>query len=111
MSRFDRRARRGAEHLDVHYGPDWIDRVNLHTLDLDSSVRCVLAQVTGRSFFSSWENVHNGNLWLIRRGFVTPYVPISSDSALRMKGSERRLGEAWRKLIIARRMNRVGADR
>lgn len=47
MATVEDRVASGAYMLDVHYGPDWRNKIDLDTLDLKHCETCILGQVFG----------------------------------------------------------------
>jgi hypothetical protein len=61
--------RAGAAFLDEVIGPEWIEQVNLDTLDLESGCRCVAAQIVNQfegGYNNAWEYA------MYEWGVVTP---------------------------------------
>lgn len=42
---FTKEVKRGARWLDKHIGPDWDDKIDIESLDLESTKSCILGQV------------------------------------------------------------------
>jgi hypothetical protein len=55
------KVKRGIAVLEEKYGPDWVDRIDLDTLDLGESDSCVLGQVYAGAELSDaeWEWFHS----------------------------------------------------
>lgn len=95
------RVKAGMALLDEKHGPDWVHRIDVDTLQLSSSCRCVLGQLSGkRDFVAEVER-------------VLPESKYDEGRAASEHGFWLRLGElhgynelttAWRLAILARRM-------
>ena len=75
MDRYERRVARGAAYLDSfrpkfdHPFTDWVDRLDLHALNVDHADRCVIGQLRLGGFNLAPEGLYP-TLWLERRGQI-----------------------------------------
>lgn len=50
------RVKRGVEWLEEKHGPDWVDHIDLKTLDLANGDACILGQVfSGKASLRDWD--------------------------------------------------------
>lgn len=116
------RVANGARWLDENF-PGWMDRINLETLDLNDSERCICGQVFKEeaAVSSDWI-IDSGygyarrNLFLEANSWITTLVPMDADHRVRQVsyvlgfdtgdyGSDRtwqRLQKAWVDLLKER---------
>lgn len=65
---FETQIARGVEYLDQKEGPDWVERINLDTLELSSSCNCVIGQLY-ESFHGQFSTEEEAS----ELGFCIPY--------------------------------------
>lgn len=102
----------GVAFLDERYGrTEWLQRVNLDTLDVHSQLDCVLAQVTGKTYVEALDVVgvptsDSGfarTRWTDAHGFSRDLTPDHWASHVRYT----RLTEAWATKITELRSEEV----
>jgi hypothetical protein len=119
VNRYERRVRRGADYLNEitaerpgHRYADWINRIDLGSLDVDCEDHCVIGQLS-RNFNYSIE-ARESLPWLLRRGFVVPGTSpvgllVGWRGTKRFERRKARLREAWRSYIINERVRNRSA--
>lgn len=98
MNDYAERVARGVLWLD-HMHDGWREKVNLETLDLSRSASCVLAQVTGRSYWHAIENLLGGDRrYAEEMGFDSPVSVLYGINFL-MDWEYAHLENEWRKVL------------
>lgn len=106
------RVRLGAEALDRKF-PDWVGKIDLSRLDLAALDDCILAQLYGEFSNGKKKFSRRGRFfdsYLINRGFLvrpnTRRGPLLNwlDHTPRVRREYRDLTQAWRDLIVRRRI-------
>jgi hypothetical protein len=118
----EHRVEAGAADVATEYGPDWLDQVDLMTLDLRRPDRCVLGQVSIANgegdfengvfrLYGAWEGL-SLDAKLVRGGFLAPAeFTAVDDVADQLVEEYQALTSAWLRLIVARRQERAGHRR
>lgn len=99
------RVKQGMALLDEKHGPEWVDRIDVDTLNLRDSCRCVLGQLNGGDYdrglsavginphtkYDTAEDIANGFDLPCSDPFGVDYSPLTT---------------AWKHAILARRLER-----
>jgi hypothetical protein len=108
-STLERRARRGARHLDRVGPDDWIEQIDLDHLDIQLPRRCVIGQLYGHYHRHCESVVKRGWLRLLPRGLRSDHLGFSLnklyswDQFQRIMWTYQELTDAWRREILRRR--------
>jgi hypothetical protein len=101
MLSIEQRVQNGATFLDANV-VGWVDKINLKTLNIASSCKCVVGQVTGKAYHEGVRSLGLGHP-LDGRGYERANMGFQfgdADSIIRDNGN---LTAAWKALILARR--------
>jgi hypothetical protein len=78
------RVKRGIAFCEKHYGPDWMDRIDIEELDLRSGASCILGQLEahaeGEGYFNAVRRHWVDQRGPTRNGFCTPTIRNDNDA-------------------------------